>query len=322
MDPLYEAALNGTLKSNPNLNKPFYPRVSTNLHFTVNVYSLSITGKRVGWTGSNYTKGGHAPYTLDSPRNSFTPSVFEGDILLFTAAHSGGFLGVTALTNSKQTELLITADYISDPNDIGPVPRPTKQVLIPPDSPRVVVGTGLVGQNTVVREQYWRRLPDSYSLAPGAKKQISYTLTTGMQSTTSQQDTISASLGLSTSAGWGPISASISASLSTTSTTFQQQTYTTQSTTYTSMELHNKTNNPETLLVWQLTDVVTIFNSSRVPLGSIVTGGEPAIIYGPYNPLVLVDELPLVTAQDLLESHGGNPLETGPNAELTVIAKE
>lgn len=307
MNPLYEAALNGTLKSNPNQSRP-YPSltISSTLPFSVCVYSLSTTAKRVGWEEGDYRKGGNTPIILDTPQNKFSTSniLFEGDILLFVAAHSGGFVGVIALTDSSQMQAVITSEYQSGPNDIGPVPSPTKQVLIPPDSPRVVVGSGVVaGQNSVVREQYWKRLPDSYSLAPGAKKQVSYTLTTGMQSTTSQQDTISASLGLSASAGWGPISASVSASLSKTSTTFQQQTYTTQATTFTSMELQNETQKPQTLLVWQLTDIVTIFDPKWVPLGSIVTGGEPVIIYGPYNPLELIEKLPLVTAKELLGSH-------------------
>ncbi|MDQ6661231.1 MAG: hypothetical protein M3Z24_09735 [Chloroflexota bacterium] len=307
MNPLYEAALNGTLKSNPIPTRPFPSLTITSvLPFSVYVYSLSTDGKRVGWMGNNYAKGGNSPYLLDTPQQSFSTSnvLSVGDILLIVAAHSGGFFAVIELTNPSQTKLTITSDYQSDPNDIGPVPKPTKQVLIPPDSPRVVVGCGnIAGQNSVVREQYWRRLPDSYSLAPGATKEVSYTVTSGMQSTTSQQDTISTSLGLNVSGGWGPISASISASLSTNSTTFQQQTFTSQTTSFTSTKLTNSTKVPQTLLLWQLTDVVTIFDAKRVPLGCIITGGEPVIIYGPYNPLELVERLPLVTTQELLGSH-------------------
>jgi hypothetical protein len=68
------------------------------------------------------------------------------------------------------------------------------------------------------------------------------------------------------------------------------------------MELSNDTQAPQTLLVWQLTDVVTIFDPKRVPLGSIITGCEPAIIYGPYSPLGVAARLPLVTAQELRQS--------------------
>ena len=192
MDPLYVAALSGTLKSNPNPGR-LYPslKISSTLTFSVYVYTLSTTGARVGWVGNNYAKGGNIPYLLDTPQNAFGTSnvLAEGDIILVVSAHSGGFVSVIELADSSQKELVITSNYLSDPNDIGPVPVPTKQVLIPSDSPRVVVGSGQVPtannvpQNSIVREQYWKLLPDSYSLAPGATKQVSFTLTTGMEST-------------------------------------------------------------------------------------------------------------------------------------------
>jgi hypothetical protein len=109
---------------------------------------------------------------------------------------------------------------LSSPGDIGPVPTPTQDVLIPNDSPSILVGAGkpLVagGEGSyVTRAQFWKRSGDSISLAPTEEVTTGYTSSTGLQETSSDTETVAKSVDASLSAGWGPVSASLSASLNT-----------------------------------------------------------------------------------------------------------
>ncbi|MFI7135992.1 hypothetical protein ACIBQ1_60835 [Nonomuraea sp. NPDC050153] len=172
---------------------------------------------------------------------------------------------------------------LTRPNCIGPYPKPTKTTLIPPDSPRILVACGTTDKNkVVVREQFWKRAAESHTLTPKQTHTIGFSVTSGLEETTSSQQSIAAQLGLSASAGWGPISASVSASLSMNSTTFQQVTITQQDTRYETIVLTNTTDRVQTLLKWQLTDVITILDN-KVPTASIVLAQAPTLIAGPYG---------------------------------------
>ena len=78
----------------------------------------------------------------------------------------------------------------------------------------------------------------------------------------------------------------MSASLSTSSTNFQQLTVTEETTSYVSEQysLDPKAGNPEMMLYWQLTDVVSIYAwGGSVPISTLTTGTPPVIITGPYT---------------------------------------
>jgi hypothetical protein len=191
---------------------------------------------------------------------------------------------------------------LSSPNDIGPIPVPTSSVpagtihpqpstpvpnstmIVPPDSPRVLVGCGTTPNgNYITREQYWERQSDSVCLAGNESRTVSFTVTEGKQETSSQEETVSKSLSAGVSGGWGPVSASISASLSKNSTSFQQVTVTEQLTTYVSHTMHNPHEQPVMYLRWQLIDVVTIFDKTSLdPVASIVMAENPIVVAGPY----------------------------------------
>lgn len=190
---------------------------------------------------------------------------------------------------------------LNRPNDAGPIPLPSvdyndaqifpdtlrqthSTVLLPTDSARVVVGLGKASNhNLIVREQYWERHPDSVCLAGGEKRTVSVTTSQGKQQTSSSSDTVSASIDASASAGWGAASASISSSLSATSTTFQQVTITEETTSYVSVELHNRHDEPIMFLRWQLNDVITIFHKEHhKPIASIIQAEAPVVVAGPY----------------------------------------
>ncbi|WP_328326124.1 MULTISPECIES: hypothetical protein [unclassified Streptomyces] len=88
---------------------------------------------------------------------------------------------------------------------------------------------------------------------------------------------------MSASAGWGPFSASVSASLSESSTTSQQLTVSTQTTSYVSTTFHNLGANPEMNFFWQLTDVATVYDKDGIPLSSVILGEAPAVVSGPWD---------------------------------------
>ncbi|MEE1742034.1 hypothetical protein PUR49_36785 [Streptomyces sp. BE147] len=143
-----------------------------------------------------------------------------------------------------------------------------------------LVGCGILPNgNAVIRQQYWQRLPDSYSIGPLETKTVESTVTSGMQQTSSNLTTVEGSVTGSASAGWGPVSASVSASLSASATSFQQFTATTQTTSYVSdhYENHSETAS-EMHLHWQLTDSITVYDADGTALSSIITGTQPVII--------------------------------------------
>ncbi|MGO7540590.1 hypothetical protein ACC680_18610 [Rhizobium ruizarguesonis] len=207
----------------------------------------------------------------------------EDDVCILQAAQTGSFLCSITMQTEGET---VTANYmlLTSPNDIGPVPQPTASMLVPPDSPRILVGCStLADGKTVVREQFWDRQGDSCTLAPGEKKTITTTVTTGRQETSTHESTLAASLGMNASVGFGPFSASVSSSLSMTSRSFQQVTVSEQNTAYFADELTNPYTDQACLVLrWQLTDVITIFQPEGPPCGSVIIGESPIIteMYG------------------------------------------
>ncbi|MET8686916.1 hypothetical protein ABZV77_22135 [Streptomyces sp. NPDC004732] len=237
------------------------------------------------------------------------PAEFDlGWYVLFLNAYSGAFVTVQQVQSAVlgpgngRYWLIANPSYVVDPNDIGPVPEPNASVVIPPDSPRVVVGFGgLTATNsTVVREQYWQRLPDSYSIAAGALRTINYTTTSGMESTTSDQTTLASSVTGSGTAGWGPVSATLTASLSANSTSFQQTSTTVERTAFVSQTYDNTAADAKSRVVfyWQLTNVLTVFDKDGNASASLVYGTEnPAVIdahtVGDLPPRPLEKKLPM-----------------------------
>ncbi|MBX5213408.1 MULTISPECIES: hypothetical protein [unclassified Rhizobium] len=207
----------------------------------------------------------------------------QDDVCILQAAQTGSYMCSIIMQTDGE---IVPANYmlLTSPNDIGPVPQPTASMLVPPDSPRVLVGCStLADGKTVLREQFWDRQGDSCTLAPGEKKTITTTVTTGRQETSTHESTLAASLGMNANVGFGPFSASVSSSLSMTSRSFQQVTVSEQNTAYFADELTNPYTDQACLVLrWQLTDVITIFQPDGPPCGSVIIGESPIIteIYG------------------------------------------
>ena len=89
---------------------------------------------------------------------------------------------------------------------------------LPGDSPPIVVGTGMLAKNyIVVRTQHWQKSTDSYSLPGCSGLSVTQTQTSGVTRSTSLMSEVAGAVDVTTSLGWGPISAALSASMSRTS---------------------------------------------------------------------------------------------------------
>jgi len=309
-------AVDGTLKPESGSVQTSLLTIRNSLSIPIMMYVITGSGQLGGWNSKGALTVGF-PAALLKPNATVTTSMWNtGWYALFLTAYSGAFvtaqpMPVPGAVLSAGATLAITQDMLADPNNIGNIPTPSPDVIIPRDSTRVLVGCGQTpAGTTVTREQYWHLTPDSYSMSPGQTRTIGNTVTTGLQETTSSMETVAKSLGVSVSGGWGPVSASISASLSKSTSTFQQLSLSSQTSSYTSDTVENKdTVNPAMFLLWQMTEVITVFDSNGQPLSSVVLGGQPLITLGPYNlnalPTPSDDELQLTDSRDALSAMGG-----------------
>jgi hypothetical protein len=278
VNPIYKNALNGTLVSGLS---------GTNFasYTCANVTPLEI---RIVWID---TEGLHKPLHKIAPGGSHTFENFWTDCYFIVEnAKTGGFMGVFQPVAGTPSQ---TIDYtmLVDPNDIGAPPKPFTARLIPPDSPLVTVGFGVAPSgNAISREQYWSRQPDSFSLAADEVRTVSITTTRGLEETSSKTNTVAESIGVNTSAGWGPVSAGVSSTLSNTSTTFQQLTVSEETAVYEAKTFDNTGYPSSMYLIWQLVDVLTVYDKKKLhaPMSTFNIGQPPSIITGPWNPTTVV----------------------------------
>lgn len=284
LNETYQKALNGTLRSVARGDEGTLV-ITNDTPVHLDLFWIDDLGDHAGYNErTKQWEGGYPGTRLDPGGGQMMVTTWPGQYWLARGSLSGAFVAVIEMTDRARQLATLSGAHLLNPNDIGDVPMPSGAMVIPPDGPRILVGAGkLPNLNTVTREQFWQRQPESYSLAPGQTKTVNYTASSGMQDSSSTSDTVAKSVGASLSAGWGPVSASVSASLSSSSTTSQQVTTTTQTTSFVSNEYKNLTDAPEMMLLWQLVDVVTVFDPKGTPLSSIVSGTQPVVISGPWN---------------------------------------
>jgi hypothetical protein len=224
-------------------------------------------------------------WSIAAGKTQAIDNVWDGLQFVCTNQLSGSFAAGFACSSASPT-VTISDDDLTRPNYIGEVPQPNTEMMIPTNTPRITVGVSVAPNgNFVVHEQYWQKMPDSFTLIPGEQETVSVTTTSGKQSTSSTSEEMAVSLGMSAKAGWGPVSSSVSASLSAGASAFQQVTVSEQTQTYRSKVLHNKSTDVQLYLVWQLTDVVTVFDAkTKAALTSLISVESPSIVGGPYNP--------------------------------------
>ena len=277
MKPNYAEALAGTLVSPSGTVPGWYWTLKNLLTFPISVSIVTNTRQLVPqiWVLAE------AQYIELPPDNNPHP---PGTFVVISSQATGAFVCVITMDPANSGASFISADLLSDQNDIGPIPQPSTDILIPPDSPSVVVAQGqLPNKNLITREQCWRRMPDSHTIAPGETRTVGSSISSGMTQTTSDQSTVSSSVSTSVSAGWGPVSASVSASLSQSSTSMHSLTVSEQSTSYESSVLTSTKPNPVMMLRWQICDTINILDGSGAaptyaPIASIVSLLQPSYL--------------------------------------------
>ena len=267
MQPLLKEYLDGTLKSTGTATKGEV-RITNDLGVPL-------------WAGFVATDGTvfpAIPVPVGGGRR--TPLPLNWYWLLWSP--DGSLAAVFPGTTGNFLELTIGPADLSSPGDIGPVPTPTEEVPIPNDSPSILVGAGkrtVVGADVyVTRAQFWKRSGDSISLAPTEEVTTGYTSSTGLQETSSDTETVAKSVDASLSAGWGPVSASLSASLNTSSTSFQQYVSTQNDTRYETRTYKGNGTFTQLIFRWQLYDVVTVSNATNKVLAQVTTAQQPDIV--------------------------------------------
>ncbi|MFP8960640.1 hypothetical protein ACLIYP_08750 [Streptomyces nanhaiensis] len=302
MNSVYRKALTGKLPSPPDAAALLPGDVTIRNRLPIPVTVYTVVDGRWGFAADLRTPAPDRPGLAVQSNAETCVRPIRDSYLLFENSLSGGFAAVVLVT-SETREVNVTGWLLLEPCNVGPIPVPNidEGVIIPDDSPPVVVGCGSLPKfadvteppNVVVREQFWQSLPESYTIAPGETKGYSFEVVSGLQSTTTEQKTLEESVGVSVGAGWGPVSASISTSLNASSTTFQQVSISEETRSYVSekRELPQSPADhkyPMMVMYWQLVDRVTVYDSRKVAqpdlfqqsaVGSIFASTQPTVVH-------------------------------------------
>jgi hypothetical protein len=287
MDQIYQEALEGTLRSQANGNRGPYVFVNRT-EVSLSVFAISGEGLRLGYDpGRGDFIPGPAGYPLSPGDELDMTEIEDGAAFVLINVYSGAFVAAFKKSPESAHEITVCCTDLLAPGEIGPLPEPSPVRLIPADSPRVLVACGpLPDGGLLTREQFWRLSGSSYTLAPSEDRTVTVTESSGMESTSSQQQELASSLGLSVSGGWGPVSASISATLSMSASRSQQVTLTENRTTLISTEVENGSDeHPATIFIWELVDVVTAFSDNGEPTAAVESVIQPSLVSGPHNAL-------------------------------------
>lgn len=282
MDPNILAVINGTLTS---------PDIDTTNLATVTAQSqlfMDISGYTVMSNGFVVHNGFLIPA---STSGEVSWSVPDKSWLVWRETISGALVSVVYIDSAAgKTNADVMYDALQRVGEVGPPPKANADIMLPASSMRVAVGCGQVNGGYLVRYQYWGATDSSYCLPDGDTRNISVTTSHGVQQTSSTEQTVATSISSSASAGWGPVSATLSYSMDTSSTSSNSYEITDESTRSDSVMLTNNGGSTVYYLAWQLMDVVQVYltvNSQSAPSASIVTACSPIIYDGPYNPAAL-----------------------------------
>jgi hypothetical protein len=280
MNANFSAALQGLLASPSSQGAAVTVQFQNQLQVGLDLYWLDQLGNRI-----------EAGFHLAPAGSQANCPVNVGDWFLAICQLTGSFVCVVTIT-ATDTNYIIDDTALARANDVGPVPAPTSEIPLPPDSPRVLTAAALTpappapAAAVIVRESFWQRSDESYSLGVEEEAKWSLTTFTGRETTSSDEETVSKSLSASISGGWGPVSASVSASLTSTSRSSQQVTVQNTQTKFVELTATNTAKNPIMVLKWNLVDVITVFTiqgSAISPSSSIISTLPPTIVSPPYD---------------------------------------
>ncbi len=271
------------------------------LYLPLSIYHLNGPGKRKFVC--------HADPVTNPDGSATTSELGEyaiGDAFLVTARYSGAIIFASRLSENYPDQIDAVVTEITVPNKVGQIPLSTADVPVPANTPSVLVALGKIKGEfgpfpsylpapdnkteylILQREQHWRLQGESTSLAPGESREVNYTVTTGMEQSSSAQADVAASLGLSANIGWGPIGASFNASLNADMSVSQQTTLSEQTSVYVAERMRNKGEKSMIVNRWQLVDTINVYpyfnftedsaeNMAHPPLITISSGLSPIV---------------------------------------------
>jgi len=290
MSSFYQAVA-GTLESNvaPGAGTKAI-KAANYFPFPVRLYHLNASGRRDRYwylgVDSNSEPGG-AQWACSIGEWSV------GDTFVWLDAFTGALIAASVV-NETYDHIDLMPTFLHGPNDIGPVPQPTTDAQIPRDTAAACVGYGQIsyatspvsedvgfsetGDGWVIRSQRWRMQAHSCTLAPGETREISYSVSEGMQTTTSVQANVAASLSLSANIGWGPIGASLSGSFSASGSISAQATMSSETDVYMTEELSNPSaTSVSTILRWQLIERFSFVTADGKPIAVVDNALSPVV---------------------------------------------
>ena len=172
---------------------------------------------------------------------------------------------------------------LTAPNTVPAPPTATAEQPLPTDTAPWLVGIGRFPTPndsavvvTFTREQFWRKTSDSFSLPPGARLEKLLRQSSGVTSSSSKSDVATDEIGFDISAGWGPVSASASASMSETSQRTDTVSVREESTSTVVQSFANSSTKPVVVNFWQLIDRISVRKNDKVVV-SVDNGNLPLV---------------------------------------------
>ncbi len=305
----YLQALAGTLVADGAAKPVKSAKFVNNLPIQVTLRFVDQQGRWLSWAETQANvPGGSQPYVGDCDaqfKGSLGPSFDNNFQQVASCAsssfqyavaidyNSGGLIGVLNSSSPSQTKDGVSTYEISSrslrrANTLGMPPSPTEVAPVPSGSRLAVIGVSgsrtKMSELVIVHYQTWQKTSESQALAPREERTMQFTVSTGLQSSSSTLDVIAASLNTSVSAGWGPISTHISGSLSANSTKQVSTYFQQESTTFEEKKFKNPSSSSSIILYfWQLQDryvgyVKNPTGGGRVPAWEISTLQAPQIV--------------------------------------------
>ncbi|GAA1758806.1 hypothetical protein GCM10009747_17050 [Agromyces humatus] len=233
--------------------------------------------------GASYTKDKNGRIVPQPTQQLITPPASGTFTYVAIEAVTGAY--VVTFSASPADTHTIGSSLLQPVNNPGlpgePGIRPTPQNAgspLPADSPPVLVGAGWLDNGfVVVRSQFWRKSDDSTSLPGCSSLNVTTSQLNGLTTSSSEMGVTATQVGATASAGWGPISASLSASMSRSSSTSSEVTITEETEATLVRELRNETTAGEIVLFWQLIDQYAIQAPGFTLKAMIETAIPPSI---------------------------------------------
>ncbi|MDR6128046.1 hypothetical protein [Sphingomonas sp. SORGH_AS_0438] len=268
-------ALNGTLRSENIVSTKVTVHANNDFPMQLQGYTVLKNGYVVANMG-----------LIDPHSKDYSFEVLDKSYFIWKERSTGAFVHLIEVdSEAGKLDVSIPFHCLLRPGEIGDLPKPEKDIMIPANSSKVAVSCGAISGGYIVRYQYWKCTENSYCLPDGVSRTVTLNLTSGMTNMSSKEEVISQAVSSSADLGWGPISASISMSLENTTTISTSFELNEQETRTDTLTISNNTGKTAYYLAWQLMDCIQTCecqNSVRVT-SSILNAVAPLLYDGPFE---------------------------------------